>query len=198
MFLVARRHTNQAAAMTDRACELDPLCLVASTNAAWVRYVTGNYADAIERCRHTIDMEVGYPAPYRLLAAATLQMGDVAGSVSYLDSAPAVVRQEPTTIAWLAHAVAVNGDTARAKSLLCKLEEMSRSRYISPYHCAISWAGLGDADTAFNLLARACDERDPSLMHLVSEPRFDVLRSDARYRALTQRIGLDTESPANV
>jgi serine/threonine-protein kinase len=143
-------------------------------------------------------MAADFPAPHRLLAAARLQMGDVAGSVSCLDSAPAVVRQEPTTIAWLAHAVATNGDTARAKSLLCQLEEMSRSRYVSSYHCAIGWTGLGDVDTAFALLARACDERDPSVMHLVSEPRFNVLRSDARYRALTQRIGLETESPAHV
>jgi serine/threonine-protein kinase len=184
--------------MTDIACQLDPLCLVSNTGAAWVRFVTGDYDWVIERCRHTIDMAADFPAPHRLLAAARLQMGDVAGSVSYLDSAPAVVRQEPTTIAWLAHAVAVNGDTARAKSLLCQLEDISRSRYVSPYHCAIGWAGLGNADTAFTLLARACDDRDPSVMHLASEPRFNVLRSDARYRALTERIGLDTESPAHV
>jgi serine/threonine-protein kinase len=198
VFLASRGQTSQAVAMTDIACELDPLCLVSNTGAAWVRFITGDYGWVIDRCRHTIDMAADFPAPHRLLAAAMLQMGDVAGSVSYLDSAPAVVRQEPTTIAWLAHAVAVSGDTARAKSLLCQLEETSRSRYVSPYHRAIGWAGLGNADTAFTLLARACDDRDPSLMHLVSEPRFNVLRSDARYRALTQRIGLDMESPAHV
>jgi hypothetical protein len=101
-------------------------------------------------------------------------------------------------MAWLAHAVAVNGDTARAKGLLCQLEAMSRSRYVSSYHCAIGWTGLGHIDAAFTLLTRACDDRDPSVMHFASEPRFNVLRSDARYRALTQRIGLDMESPAHV
>jgi TolB-like protein/Tfp pilus assembly protein PilF len=198
VFLASRGQTSQAAAMTDIACELDPLCLVSNTGAAWVRFVTGDYDWVIDRCRHTIDMAADFPAPHRLLAAARLQMGDVAGSVSYLDSAPPVVQQEPTTIAWLAHAVAVNGDTARAKSLLCQLDDVSRSRYVSPYHCAIGWAGLGNADTAFTLLARACDERDPALMLLNTEPRFAPLRQDPRYLALALRVGFDRETAAHV
>ena len=193
LFLAARRQTGQAAALTDRACEIDPLCLVASTCAAWVRYVSGNYEEAIDRCLHTIDMEADFLPSHRLLAAAKLQVGDVDESVRHLDALPSI-HHDPTTLAWLAHAVAVRGDGARATRILRELDEMSAVRYVSPYHRAIGWTGLGDLDVAFALLFRAYDERDPSLMHVASEPRFDVLRSDARYARVTNGLGLLLEN----
>lgn len=196
IFLAARRQMTQATAMTDRACELDPLCLVTNTSAAWVRYVSGRYEEAIELCRHTIDMEADFAAPHRLLAAATLQLGDADGSVRYLDSNRSI-HQDPTTKAWLAHAAAVQGDRARAMQILGELDAMSHTRYISAYHRALGWTGLNDLDAAFALLCQACEERDPSLMHLDSEPRFAGLRSDTRYATLTARIGLPMEQALN-
>jgi TolB-like protein/Tfp pilus assembly protein PilF len=193
LLLGARGQTGQAAAMTDRACELDPLCLVANTCAAWVRYVSGQYEEAIERCLHTIDMEADFLPSHRLLAAAKLQIGLIEECVRYLDSLPSV-RQDPTTMAWLAHAVAVSGDRDRATSILRELDAMSSSRYVSPYHRAIGWAGLGDFDAAFTLLARAYDDRDPALMHVASEPRFKALRADARYARVTACLKLPLET----
>ena len=52
---VQGRHT-EAIRSTERACELDPLCLVVGTTAGWARYVAGDYDAAIDHCRNTIDM----------------------------------------------------------------------------------------------------------------------------------------------
>lgn len=196
VFLGAQGQPDAAAAMTERACELDPLCLVANTSAAWVSYVGGHYDDVVERCRHTIDMDAGYLASHRLLAAARLQMGEVGASIQYLDSVPAV-RTDQTSLAWLAHALAVKGDRDRAQNILCQLDELALERYVSSYHRALAHTGLGDFDAAFGLLVRACDERDPWLMHLASEPRFEPIRSDARYAAVIGRLGLSLETVAH-
>jgi TolB-like protein len=196
LFLAARRQTAQAMAMTDRACDLDPLCLVANTSAAWVRYVSGRYDETIELCRHTIDMEPDFPPPHRLLAAATLQLGDVAGSVRHLDAIPSI-HHDSTTRAWFAHALGMQGDCVRATKILGELDAMSRRQYISAYHRALGWTGLGDFAAAFALLCQAIEERDPSLMHLATEPRFSVLRSDARYAPLAARLGLPAEHVVN-
>jgi hypothetical protein len=141
-------------------------------------------------------MAADFPAPHRMLAAAYLQMGDVDASVRHLESVPSI-HWEPATLACLAHAVATKGDHEQARRVLCQLDEVGKSRYVSLYHRALAVTGLGDLDAAFALLARACDERDPSLMLLTTEPRFDVLRSDARYVAVIDRIGLDLETPAH-
>ncbi len=183
--------------MTDIACDLDPLCLVSNTGAAWVRYVTGDYAEVIDRCRHTIDMEADFPAPHRLLAAAYVQLGDAQAGVRHLESVPAI-HWEPLTLAWLAHAVGIAGDQARARDIMGQLDAMSATRYISRYHAALGWTGAGDIDKAFTMLTCACDERDPGLMLLATEPRFDVLHEDPRYGALLERVGLDREITSHV
>ena len=75
------RHA-QAIRESERACELDPLCLAVNTSAAWVRYAAGDYGAAIEHCRRTMEMDARYPAARRLLGAAYLQSGQDAGSVA--------------------------------------------------------------------------------------------------------------------
>jgi len=150
----------------------------------------------VERCRHTIDMDANFLAPHRLLAAARLQMGDVNGSVQYLDSVPAA-QADPTSLAWLAHALGVKGERGRATNILCHLDELAQERYVSFYHRALAHTGIGDFDAAFAMLTRACDERDPWLMHLASEPRFAPIWSDARYTAVISRLGLNQEAIAH-
>jgi TolB-like protein/Tfp pilus assembly protein PilF len=196
LLLGARCQHEAAMAMTDRAFELDPLCLTAGTSAAWVRYVAGRHDEVIERCRHTIDMDPSYVAPHRLLAAARLQTGDVSGSVQYLSTLPST-RTDPTSLAWLAHALGVKGERDRAVDVLCQLDELARERYVSSYHRALAFAGLGDVDATLAELSRACDQRDPALMHLASEPRFAPIRSDARYGAVVQRLRLPMETTAH-
>jgi TolB-like protein len=197
VFLASRGQTAQAAVMTDIACELDPLCLVSNTGAAWVRFVTGDYADVIDRCRHTIDMEADFPAPHRLLAAALVQMGDPTAGVRHLEAATPT-HWDPATIACLSHAAAASGDRPRAVALLDRLEQLSHERYVSRYHWALAWCGLGDVEKTFTMLSCACDERDPALMLLNTEPRFAPLRRDPRYAALAARIGFDREITTHV
>lgn len=101
------------------------------------------------------------------------------------------------SLAWLAHALSVKGDRDRVFDILCQLDDMAQDRYVSFYHRALIHAGLGDLDATFSLLARACEQRDPWLMHLASEPRFDVIRPDARYAAVLGQLGLNLETSAH-
>jgi hypothetical protein len=68
---------------------------------------------------------------------------------------------------------------------------------VSSYHRALAHTGIGDFDAAFAMLARACEECDPWMMHLASEPRFVPIRSDARYTAVMSRLGLSQEAVAH-
>jgi hypothetical protein len=138
-------------------------------------------------------MDPSYVIPHCLLAAARLQAGDVDGSIQYLSSLSST-RTDPVSLAWLAHALGVKGDRDRAVDLLCQLDELAHERYVSSYHLALAHAGIRDFDTTFRLLERACDQRDPALMHVASEPRFAGIRADARYGAIIGRLGLSVEA----
>jgi TolB-like protein/lipoprotein NlpI len=183
------RHA-QAIRESQRACELDPLCLAVNTTAAWVQYAAGDYGAAIEQCRHTIELDDRYPAARRLLGAAHLQLRQDREALHALETACAAGDVDPVAMAWLTHARAVLGDRAAAAGLLTKLERLARRRYVPPYHLAIAHTGLGDLEAAFNALEHAADDRDPLIPNVAVDPRFAPLRGDRRYAELVGRLGL--------
>jgi hypothetical protein len=49
---------------------------------------------------------------------------------------------------------------------------------------------MGDRDGALALLTQAFEQRDPSIINLGMEPRFEAIGSDPRYKALVEQLAL--------
>ena len=64
-----------------------------------------------------------------------------------------------------------------------------RPMTFSFYIVSVFKAALGDVDGAFAELERSFEKRESHIVMVKSDPRFDVLRDDPRYRALLDRIG---------
>ena len=60
----------------------------------------------------------------------------------------------PLYLAQLGEAYGLVGRTEEARGVLRRLEEMSGERYVSPYHMAYVYTGLGEQDTAIAFLER--------------------------------------------
>jgi TolB-like protein/Tfp pilus assembly protein PilF len=189
LFLAARKRPVEAAAALERAYELDPLCLVVNTSTALVRFLEGDCAETIRRCRHTLDMDAKFGHARRLHAAALFQIGQTDEAIAELEEV-ALERPEAVTLAWLAYMVGIRGDKVRATALLQELRQVAESHYVSAYHLALAHVGIGHMDDALSLLKTAADERDPSFVNLAVEPRFEPLRADPRYRKLVDQLGL--------
>ena len=188
---VQGRHA-EAIRASERACELDPLCLVVGTTAGWARYAAGDFDAAIDHCRNTIDMDPEFMPARRVLAAAYLQAGRPAEALAELESAVSLADgdSDPTLLAWLAHAKAVTGHVRDAAALIARAWALERERYVPRYHLAMAYVALEDIDTAFELLDQAWLDRDPAVAGVNVEPRFEPLRADRRYRELLERLNL--------
>jgi hypothetical protein len=68
--------------------------------------------------------------------------------------------------------------------------ERSKHEYVSPDTIATLYIRLDDKDKAFEWLNKALEARDIRFTYLVTDPRFDNIRSDPRYAALLQRANL--------
>jgi Flp pilus assembly protein TadD len=94
----------------------------------------------------------------------------------------------------LSHKADVSADLGRqddARALHQELVEMRARSYVPNVLLAISTAAVGDRDTAFELLQRACDEREPLLV-LVARltPNLRRLREDPRFADVLRRLAL--------
>jgi hypothetical protein len=70
------------------------------------------------------------------------------------------------------------------------MKQVAKDRYVSPYSIAQSHARLGEKEPALEWLAKALDERDSRLVALKVDPCFDALRTEPKFQALIQRVGL--------
>jgi tetratricopeptide (TPR) repeat protein len=156
------------------------LCLTANVTSAWVRYLAGDYENAISRCRDTLEMDESYAFARRLLGSALLASGKVAAAVRMFERAAEAEPANPLALACLAHARAVSGNRGTAIDLLARLQDLGRDRYVSPYYVATIYVGLGDEDSARAALERADEDRDPMLAYLNVDPRMANLAPTVR------------------
>src|SRR5688572_17536614 len=185
------RHA-EAIRASERACALDPLCLVVGTTAGWTRYLAGDFDAAIEHCRNTIDMDPAFTPARRVLGAAYLQAGRPAEALAELEAAVSLEDgdSDPTLLAWLAHAKGVTGNRRAAVRLISRARALECERYVTPYHLSIAYVGLGSIDAAFELLEQAWLDRDPAIAAMHVEPRLEPLRGERRYQELLRRLNI--------
>jgi hypothetical protein len=78
----------------------------------------------------------------------------------------------------------------RAESDAALSELTTKFQQESPYVVATVYGYRGDVDPAFQWLGRALKERDGTLTRIKSDPLFQKIKSDPRYTALLQKVGL--------
>ena len=183
------RHADEIAE-TKRAQELDPLSLLTNMEVGEAFYMAREYDEAIKQSQKTLELDRNFMLAYHVLARALEQKGMYAEAIAQYQQALDIFHNDPTLLASLGHVYAMAGRRDEAQKVLAELQAMSKQRYIPPYLIAKVYAGLGDKDQAFAWLERAFEDRYFLLVWLNSEPQFDSLRSDPRYRDLMRRIGL--------
>ena len=78
-----------------------------------------------------------------------------------------------------------------AHSVLERLDELAKTRYVSPLERAGVYAGLGDLDRSFEWMERAYEERTSELPLLRLYPWGEDVDQDPRYTELLRRVGLE-------
>jgi tetratricopeptide (TPR) repeat protein len=90
----------------------------------------------------------------------------------------------------IASAHAAAGRTAEALAGLGRLIERSTSEEVSPELFSLVYTRLGRFDDAFRHLHEAMNIKARRILWMKVDPRWDPLRSDARFDVLLKRLGL--------
>ncbi|MCA1601740.1 MAG: tetratricopeptide repeat protein [Acidobacteria bacterium] len=188
IYLQASGRPDEAFREIHLARERDPLSLSINTDIGFHLYYNRQYDEAIKQLQSVLEMKKDFPLAHLWLGRSYQQIG------KYNDALGEFQQVEDAFHGWVVSRAAVGfiygvtGRKAEALKVLEALDELSKKRFVTSYGVALVYAGLGQKDQAFVWLNKAFDERSHWLVWLKRDPRWDGLRSDARFAQLVARM----------
>ena len=185
---LALERNEEALALERRAQELDPLAHRADVARTLLRM--GRHAEALQAATRAIEFDPHYARGHATLAWAYLKKGIIERGLAELETAVSLAPGVTQWLAQLGQAYGIAGKVAKARDVLRQLEELSRERFVSPYHMAIVYTGLDEHDSALDWLERAYEERSGPVYSVKGSFLFTSLHAHPRFTALLKKMNL--------
>ncbi len=190
--LVARREFDQALYHARRAVELDYKNPIICITEPWFMLFAGQIGPAFDKGKEVIRRFSNNAPAHNIfgnicLAAHQPQMA--------LEHYALALKTDflPDVVAAQGFLHAQEGRPQEAMQCLERLHherQIGHIAYVSGWHEALIYAGLGDTSRALKALEQAFVQRADWLIHMDVEPRWNILRSDPRFENLVKRVGI--------
>jgi serine/threonine protein kinase/tetratricopeptide (TPR) repeat protein len=182
------RHA-EGLAEAKRARELEPLNLRTSALEGQFLIHAGRTDEALASLQRVIALEPNFAFGHFFASSAYIEKGMFAEAITEARKAIDLNGANSQSIGFLGYALAKSGKTAEARAELEGLLKRSTEHYIPPYHIALIYNGLGERAETLAWLERSYNERDPKLVFLKVEPKWNNLRGDPQFQDLLRRVG---------
>ena len=174
-----------------RALELDPPSPLLNAMQGQILCFAGRLDESTRRLRATIDLDPNFWLAHLFISRNFMVEGNWKSAIESATKAKEITNGNTESTSTIGYALARSGKSDEARKILLDLESQSRSSYISPYSLAQVYLGLGDQQMALNSLERAYYQRDPLMVFLKVEPKWDRLRSESRFATLVKRMNFE-------
>ncbi|HEX4683948.1 MAG TPA: BTAD domain-containing putative transcriptional regulator [Gemmatimonadaceae bacterium] len=184
------RH-DEAIALVLRAHALDPVAH--RFDLATVLLRAGRTDDAIAHAEAAAEFEPGTARAHATLGWAYFLAGRRDAGLAALEHAVSLAPEDSLWLGQLGEAYGLAGDPVRARAVLSQLERRAEHTFVSPYHFAYVYTGLGDAGQAIDWLERAVAARTGGAYGIKGSFLFKPLHEHPRFRTLLRemRVAVD-------
>ncbi len=190
-YLALMGRPDEAVAEIQLAQKLDPLSLIINVEAGRIYYFNRKFDLAIKQHQRTLDMDPNYPAARFFLSWSYTQKGMCEEAIQEAKKALEISNYLiGYNLGALGTAYGFCGMKEEANKVLTELLELSKSRYVSNTTFALMYAALGENDKALEWLEKAIIE-EGIRTGIKTDPRYDALRSDPRFKALLKKMNLE-------
>ena len=179
---------DEALEVQERAHELDPLEHRLDRVSTLLR--AGRYDEALQPAQQIVENEPGFAHGHATLGWTYLLLKRSDEGLAALRQAVTLSPRNTMYQAQLGQALAMTGGVAGARQVLEELEDLATRRYVSPYHLAYVYTGLGEHDRAMDYLEQAYEERGGAMYGIKGSFLFASLRTHPRFEALIRRFDL--------
>jgi len=190
MYLSAMGRQDEALAEIRRAEALDPVSLITNTNEGWILFCARQYDQAIQKLQATIEMDPNFANAHYKLALVYEIKGRYKEAVEEHLKSKALSGDISENVEKLKAAYATSGSKGYYREELRQLKGSSTRGYVLPKYFVLTELQLGNTEETLKWLEAAYKERTEPLAYLRVDPRFDSLRSDARFEDLLRRVNL--------
>ena len=186
----AQERYDEGLAMQRHARELDPLSGVHASDLTTTLIRAGRYDEAIGEARRLAEMDPSFALAHSTLGWALIKKGVSAEGLRELEHAASLSPGNTLFLSQLGEAYGLTGDLPRACDVLGRLHAMAETRFVTPYHFAYVYTGLGELDKALDLLEVAVEERAGGAYGIKGSFLFTPLRAHPRFVALLRKLNL--------
>ncbi len=172
-----------------RAVELDPLAPLPVAQLGVVLIAAGRYEESLAPLTRATELGPAMLLPYLHLGVIYNQLGRTEEAIASLEVAAAASGRHPSTLTALAACFHSLGRVAEVQAIHEELTARARREFVQTSALALAAAATGRVDEAFQLLERACEERDSILIYSKRHPAFSLLQGDPRMAEIHRRIG---------
>lgn len=179
-----------AEALTEvrRARELDPLSPFVSALEGLFLLHAGRADEALDRLRQASELDPNFYFPHHFAASVNIEKGMYSEAVAEGRRAQELGPDQTVGMTLGAYALAKEGKRDEARAVLDELLKLSGARFVPPSHIALIYNALGERDQALTWLEKGYEKHDPKMAFLKVEPKWNNLRSDARFKALMTKM----------
>ncbi len=179
---------DEALPLARRAQELDPLAHRNDMTTLLLR--AGRYDQALSQAKDSVEVDPRGSRAHATLGWAYFFTGRVEEAVAELETAVALSDGNSLWLGQLGQAYAMTGVTSKARAIASELEERAQRTFVSPYHLAYVYTGLGEVDRAMDLLEHAVADRTGPTYSIKGSFLFAPLRGHLRFQALMRTMNL--------
>jgi eukaryotic-like serine/threonine-protein kinase len=189
LYLDSMGRFEEARVEHNRARELEPLNMNINTSMGLHYYFARQYEQAAKHLITILEMDPNYAYAHHILGRVYFEKPTLGDAIAELQRAVALQGNNPIYITYLGLAYARVGKRSEALKTMNDLQELSKSRYVSPVSKALLLAKMeGKKDEYLEALERGYEDRYEFMYYLKVGPEFDPFRSDPRFQALLRRM----------
>lgn len=190
--LTALGRFDEAINQVKLAQEFEPNSPIINAALGATYYFARQYPSALEQFHEALKGNPQLSRAHFGLGIVYAQAGAYDDAIRVLREATRLFPESIRGLAALAHVYALSGLAEQARRILQELSERPKQQFVSPYSLALVHTALGEDQAALDKLSSAVEHKDPSLILLNVDPRFDAIRGHSRFRDIVVQVGMAT------
>ena len=179
---------NDAIVEIRKAREIEPASLITNAVEGQILFFAGDINGAETVLRRTIDLDGNFWLSHLFITRVYLSRGQWDEAAASAMKAAELSGGSAEAIATAAYARSLGGRPEEARRILGDLTERAKSRYVPAYALAQIYLVLGDKDRTIEFLEKSIQEREPLMVFLKVEPKWDPIRNDPRFINILERM----------